>query len=68
MTNTLAVWLGGDRVGDLISDRRGLTFRGRPGTARLTVAPEGELPAAAWRFVADEPSAESVRPDRGQFT
>ncbi len=50
MTDTLAVWLGADRVGDLISDRRGLTFRGHPGTARLTVAPEGDEPAWAPAF------------------
>ena len=45
MTDTLAVWLGADRVGDLVRDRQTLTFHRRPGTARLTVAPEGEEPA-----------------------
>jgi len=38
MTDTLAVWLGADRVGDLVGDRQTLTFHRRPRTARLTVA------------------------------
>ena len=38
MTEALAVWLGADRVGDLVRDRQTLTFHRRPGTARLTVA------------------------------
>lgn len=50
MTDTLAVWLGATRAGDLIRDRRRLTFHHRPGTARLTVAPEGEEPAWSSAF------------------
>jgi len=50
VTDTLAVWLGANRVGDLIRDRRRLTFHHHPGTARLTVAPEGEEPAWAPAF------------------
>jgi serine/threonine-protein kinase HipA len=38
MSDTLAVWLGADRVGDLVRDRQALTFHRRQGTARLTVA------------------------------
>jgi serine/threonine-protein kinase HipA len=38
MSDTLAVWLGAGRVGDLVRDRQALTFHRRPGTARLTVA------------------------------
>jgi len=38
MSDTLVVWLGADRVGDLVRDRQKLTFHRRPGTARLTVA------------------------------
>ncbi len=38
MSDTLAVWLGADRVGDLVRDRPALTFHRRQGTARLTVA------------------------------
>jgi serine/threonine-protein kinase HipA len=44
MTDTLAVWLGAERVGDLVADRRTLTFRRRPGTAQLTVAADGDEP------------------------
>jgi len=50
VTDTLAVWLGATRAGDLIRDRRRLTFHHRPGTARLTVAPEGEEPAWSSAF------------------
>ncbi len=42
MTDTLAVWLGPDRVGELVRDRRTVTYRHRPGAPRLTVAPEGD--------------------------
>ncbi len=47
MTDSLAVWLGADRVGDLVGDRRTITFHRRPGTARLTVA-SGEGDGPAW--------------------
>lgn len=47
MTDTLAVWLDVDRVGDLVRDRRTLTFQRRPGTARLTVG-WGEGDERAW--------------------
>ena len=47
MTDTLAVWLGAVRVGDLVRERRTLTFQRRPGTARLTVAP-GQDDDSTW--------------------
>ena len=42
MTDPLAVWLGDDRVGELIPDRRGFRFHRGPGAAPLTVAVEGD--------------------------
>lgn len=47
MTETLAVWLGAERVGDLVRDRRAITFHRHPGTARLTVA-QGTDDEPAW--------------------
>jgi serine/threonine-protein kinase HipA len=44
MTDTLAVWLGDRRVGDLVRDRRTLTFHRSPGAAEPTVAAEGDEP------------------------
>ena len=42
MTDPLAVWLGDDRVGELILDRRGFRFHRGRGAAPLTVAVEGD--------------------------
>ncbi len=41
MKETLAVWLGPHRVGELVRDRRRLTFRGASGAPRITVAAAG---------------------------
>lgn len=42
MNDHLAVWLGADRVGDLIRDRRAFRFRAHPGASRLSVADEAD--------------------------
>ena len=38
MTDRLAVWLGDERVGDLVRDRRAFQYRQYPGASRLSVA------------------------------